>query len=406
MINRPIVNLENHSHYLNLIVILAPLMNFFSSICFVLYAPSMPIIAEYFSTSTMIVKNTMTITMIGFALGSLIFGVLMDFYGRRTPLIIAMFLFIGVSLLAPQAKNISDLMLIRFLQGLLTAACSIASRAIIVDYFQGKQFFVVILYTTMAYSFGLIAAPFFGGYLQYYAGWKANFYAYASIAILIELCLLIFVKESMITKANDHSLKKAIDGYGFVLKHKILLAGIIILSIVLMEQLIYPTVGVFLVQNNLGLSSVEYGKTALFVGLCYMSGTIVNLILLNYLSRKKLVQLGLMIMLLAAGVQVILGLFSTLNIGGLLIPILVFNFGLGFIFGNVVGFCLQLFPKNAGINIAVQTCYLMAISALGIYIMSLLNITKLLTVSIIYLTLALMQVGVFQLFIKEKFDDI
>lgn len=343
--------------------------------------------------------------MIGFAVGSLIFGVLMDFYGRRFPLIIAMFLFICVSLLAPQAKTISELMFIRFFQGFFTAACSIGSRAIIVDYFQGKEFVIVILYTTVAYSFGLITGPFFGGYLQYYWGWKSNFYAYAFIAIIIELSLLLFVKESM-KKTSDHSFKNTISSYSYVLKHNTLLAGIFILGIVMIEQLIYPTIGVFLVQNNMGYSSVKYGNTALLIGCCYLIGTLINRIMLNHFPRKKLVYIGLTIILASAGIQLILALVFTLNIWSLVLTIMTLNIGLGFIFGNIIGFCLQLFPKNAGINIAVQTCYLMAISALGIYIISGLNITKLLPVSIIYLTLGFIQLSIFHYFVYEKLNDL
>lgn len=316
----------------------------------------------------------------------------------------ALFIFILISLYAPFVTTITQLMVIRFFQGLLTATCSIGSRAIIVDCFKGKQFNVAILYTTVAYGFGLMIAPFLGGYLQYYLGWEANFYAYVLIAILIELTLIFFVRESLI-KADSSSLAKTFRSYGQVLKHKRLLAGIIILGLVQVEQLIYPTIGSFLVQDNLGYSSIIYGYSALAVGCSYLIGTLLNRSLLFKFSIETLVTYGFAIMALAIGIQWFLVFISGLTLWTLTLPIVIFNVGLGFIFGNIIAFCLRIFPENAGISLAVQTCYLMLISALGVYIISSFKISTLFPVPFIYSIVVFIQFVLFVLIVKEGMSE-
>ncbi len=380
---------SNETLYLNLIVIIVPLLNFLAGISFDLYAPSMPAIAKALQTSTLAIKNTITITMLGFALGSLMLGVLIDRFGRRTIIVPALFLYILVSVLGASVSSVQQLLAVRFLQGIFTAAASIGARAMVMDYFTGKRFFVVILYMSIAYGLGLVIGPFFGGYLQYHFGWQANFYAYALIAAFIEVIMIVWVHESL-ANPSTNSLWEMTKFYLPIIIHPVFLAGTFILGIVLIEQLIYPTLGVFIVQNTLHYNAIQYGNTALLVGLSYLIGTLCNRILLEWLSALNLILVGFGILAGAVFLQFIVSI-QPLTLMTLLSPIILFNFGLGFLFGNVVGICLQLFPKNAGMNTAIQSCLFMALSAFGIFVISHLKVENVQTLAWIFLSLLLLQ---------------
>lgn len=392
--------IKNNDLYLRLLSWTAPLLNLFSSLIIALYAPSMPAIAEHLGISQELVKNTVTLSMLGFALGSLFFGVLMDFYGRRKILVLALFCFIVISTLAPMIQNIEQLMLIRFFQGFLTASCSIGSRAILVDCFKGQQFNIAILYTTVAYGFGLMVAPFFGGYVQYYFGWQGNFYVYVGIAFFIEIILILFIKESLNIQKSQ-TLLQTFKQYGKILKHRKLVVGILILGLVQLEQLILPTVGVFLIQDELGFSSVLYGYMALCTGFSYLVGTLLNRFLLNTYSFESLVGKGFSITAFAVIIQILFALSCGLTLWGLVLPIILFNIGLGFIFGNIIAYCLRIFPENAGISLAAQTCYLMLLSGIGVFVISGFKIVNLWPVPAIYAVILSVQLLLFHFVIKE-----
>lgn len=392
---------KNDAWYLNIVFFTAPLLNLFSSLIIAFYAPSMPAIASYLHISPESVKNTVTVTMIGFAFGSLFFGAFMDFYGRKKILVPALLFFMVISALGAQVQSVGQLMMIRFFQGFMTASCSIGSRAIIVDYFQGQRFNVAILYTTVAYGFGLMIAPFLGGYIQYYLGWQANFYAYAAMAGLIELLIFFLIKESLQVK-NSGSLMQTFKHYGRVLTHQKLLVGIMILGLVQIEQLIFPTIGVFLIQDNLHFSSVMYGYMALATGCSYLLGTLINRAVLSRYSFEHLIGIGFGVMIFAVSLQLLLALQVGLTWWALVLPILIFNIGLGFIFGNIIAFCLRIFPENAGISLAAQTCYLMLLSAVGIFAISDFSITTLLPVPLIYGVIVCIQFLLFHFLIRER----
>ena len=290
----PIINLSS-SAYLTLLTLIAPLINFLSGISIDLYAPSMPAIALHFHTTAIIVKNTVTISMIGLALGAIVFGVLFDVVGRRSILLLTIFVYFIASCLIPFAASISQLLLLRFIQGLVTGAMAVGSRALAIDNFTGHRFFVVMVYTSVAYASGPVFGPFIGGYLQYHFGWRANFYAYAVVAALIAALLFCFVKESL-TEENKKDMWSAIFSYRIVLLHPIFFLAMVVLSFVIIEQLLYPTIGPFIVQNVLGYSAISYGNSALIVGIGYLIGSIFNRLLLPYISIKKLMSLGLILL--------------------------------------------------------------------------------------------------------------
>ena len=118
---------------------------------------------------------------------------------------------------------------------------------------------------------------------------------------------------------------------------------------VLLEQITYPTVGPFLVERVMHHTPIAYGNTALLVGCSYLFGTLVNRFLIHQLSQQKLTYLGFTLLTLGVLIQFGFALSLPLNLLTLIFPIMVIGFSIGFIFPNVLGACLKLFPNNVGI---------------------------------------------------------
>lgn len=84
-----------------------------------MYLPSLPSMGEYFGATSSQVQLGLTTSMIGLAMGQVLFGPLSDRYGRRRPLVVAMWLFLasaGTSLFSGrQACQTLKPMLVPFL---------------------------------------------------------------------------------------------------------------------------------------------------------------------------------------------------------------------------------------------------------------------------------------------------
>ena len=123
---------------------LAPMLNFLSGISIDLYAPSMPSMTKIFHTSTSLMQNTLSATLLGSAIGAVLFGTLIDSLGRKYVITFSLFAFSLLSLGACFANSILVLMLIRLGQGMLVSAASIGSRAFVLDHFTGKKLTVAV----------------------------------------------------------------------------------------------------------------------------------------------------------------------------------------------------------------------------------------------------------------------
>ena len=385
----------NAKRYLYLILFIAPLLNFLSGITIDLYAPSLPSISAHFHTSVAITKNTITITMLGLGIGALINGILIDMIGRRKVLLAGLVIFIISSLLAPFCQSMTELMLIRFIQGFAVSTVAIGSKTLVVDHFSGKQYMAAMLYTSVAYSLGPIVGPFIGGILQFHFGWKSCFYAYAIFAIILFTAFTLFVNESLKTE-HITPLKQTLSTGLMIASNRHFLVGSGFLCLGLVEQMIYPILGPFLVEHNLKLTPIIYGNSALTIGIAYLAGTLTNRFLLKRLALKHLFTLGLSIGLLGVLLQLLFAFTIGLSLWSIILPIFVINFGLGFIIANTFGVLLQLFPKKVGTASAIQTFLALIVGVIVLFIISHIQVESLFTVALIFTCLVILQIMLYR----------
>ena len=153
-----------------------------------MYLPSLPSMGEYFKTTPSLVQLGLTASMIGLTAGQIFFGPLSDKYGRRSPLLAAMYLFIISTIGCIFAPTIEIFVILRLLQGIAGAGGIVISRSVATDMFTGKE-----LAKTLA-IIGAIngVAPIIGGGLTEGIDWKGIFWVLLALGIILLLgCRLI-----------------------------------------------------------------------------------------------------------------------------------------------------------------------------------------------------------------------
>lgn len=393
ILNRGLISIEGEA-YFNLIIIIAPLLNFLSGISIDLYVPSLPDISLYFNSSAMMIKNSITVGMIGFAIGCILFGAIIDIFGRRRTVLLGLLIFTLASFSIIYCQNIEQFMLLRLLQGLAVSVVSIGSRAFIIDNFTGHRFNVGLLYTSIAYGLGPVLGPFIGGMLQYHFGWKANFWAFGIFSFVLMLICFLFIHESIKVRKR-FSLKEVLLNYGAVLRHALFMSGVLIMVGVQVELMTYPTIGSFFVQNVLHRTAIAFGNTALMISAGYLLGTIASRFLMKKLTLDHLINLGFILLLISLGVQIGFVLRGAVNLFALTFPIMLMSFSNGLIFPNVLGRCLKLFPNSVGVATAVMLSLLMALSAVGVFLISHVAINNLNNLAFILGAIIIFQLVVF-----------
>lgn len=363
-------------HYLLLVAIFAPVLNFLSGLIIDIYSPSMPSIASEFNVSVMLVKNTISIVILGYAIGASFLGVLFDVIGRKNILLVSLSLLLITTLLAPHCNTITELMFVRLLQGIVVATTSIGCRVLIADHFDGKRLTISVLYVSFSYGLAIAIAPFIGGYLQVKFGWHASFYFLSIWGVVFLFLLVLFIQERF-EKPTSYNFKQILIAYWEIITHRTFLSAVMIMAITQMILMFYSIVAPFLVEEQLHLSAIAYGNSALIVGLGYLFGVITNRILLRYLSQKHLMDLGFAIFILSLLLQIIFAISFDLELWCLVLTTFLACYGSGFIIGNVSSTTMKLFPKNIGILVSSQMGLMMFLASCGNFIISYFKITNL-----------------------------
>nr|WP_321456765.1 MFS transporter [uncultured Cohaesibacter sp.] len=96
-----------------LLVTLLALLTALDAMAIDLYLPAMPTIAEALQVSSGEVQQTLAVFLAGLAIGQGIYGPLLDRFGRRSPLLIGVGIFVAGSVIAALSPSIEWLLVAR-----------------------------------------------------------------------------------------------------------------------------------------------------------------------------------------------------------------------------------------------------------------------------------------------------
>ena len=100
-----------------------------------MYLPAFPAMSKDLHTSVSNIQLSLTSYFIGISSGQLLYGPLLDRFGRRKPLFIGLIVYILASLTCAFIHSTNILIIMRFVQALGGCVGLVASRALVRDLF-------------------------------------------------------------------------------------------------------------------------------------------------------------------------------------------------------------------------------------------------------------------------------
>ncbi|WP_265535108.1 multidrug effflux MFS transporter [Pseudomonas saponiphila] len=184
-----------------------------------MYLPAMPSIQMHFGTTAGRVQASLTIFLIGLAIGQACVGPMADRYGRRWPLMLGMALFVAGTLLILTAPFIEVLLIGRFLQAVGAAAGLVVPRAIVADRYSSDS--AAQIYTILMHimSVAPIFAPLAGSALLTHWDWRSVFWVLLVFGLICLVCVFFFVPETLVPEGRSTGvMSKTIRDYCSLLR--------------------------------------------------------------------------------------------------------------------------------------------------------------------------------------------
>jgi DHA1 family bicyclomycin/chloramphenicol resistance-like MFS transporter len=206
-------------HPLLLIVVVA-LIGMLAPFSIDTYLPSFRAIEQELVISRALLLQTLSVYLFAFALATLVWGPLVDKWGRRPIILVSLFGYLAASILIALANSFETLFVGRAMQGLMVAGGTVASRAMIRDYFDGAEAQKAMALMMMLFVIAPAIAPIIGGWLEVHFGWRSVFYFLAAYALVIVALFYTRISETQNAehKQSIHPLKLA-GSYWHTLTH-------------------------------------------------------------------------------------------------------------------------------------------------------------------------------------------
>lgn len=331
-----------------------------------MYLPAFETISKDFSTSIDKVQLSLTAFFIGIAIGQIIYGPLLDRFGRKKPLIIGLFIYIVTSVLCVFTRDIESLIALRFLQALGSCAGMVASRAMVQDYYEPREAARTFSLLMLVVAISPILAPSAGAFLMEHLDWHYIFITLAALGVLIIIGTIFFLPESY--KGNpDFSLlpPAIIRQYWSVFVNRTFISYCLIGSIAAAGLYAYLAGSSFIIQELYGLSKKEYGLIFAFVASALILATQLNR---QFLKRWTMSQISRVANCGQAlvGIAMLVSVWThTLNLQILIALVFGYLLCQGFIFPNTSAMALSPFKSAAGSASALLGCLQMGLGALS-----------------------------------------
>ncbi|TAD89388.1 MAG: Bcr/CflA family drug resistance efflux transporter [Alphaproteobacteria bacterium] len=161
------------------------------------YLPAMPTLQRALDADIGAVQLTLGLYMIGFAGGQLVIGPWSDRAGRLLPIRVGLLIYIASTLLCAVAWSIETLIAARFLQGLGAGVGPVVVRAMVRDQFDREESARLMSLLSMIFLAAPLVAPFVGGWLLVWTGWRGIFVFLALYGALTLVATHVKVRETL-----------------------------------------------------------------------------------------------------------------------------------------------------------------------------------------------------------------
>lgn len=349
MFNQSIATFENlgikHRKWLFLLILM--LMSTAGLIGSDIYLPVLPDIANALQQDQVAMQLTLGIYLLGLSVGQLVYGPLIDRYGRKKLLIIGMLIYFVASIFCAFSFSYTQMLITRFVQALGACSGLIIGRAIVGDLFDSKE--AGKIFSTIFPFVGMSPAisPIIGGFIGYYLGWQATFVFVSVFALAVIILVTNYLPETLaINNRQPLRFLKILSAYPRLFFNKKFIAYVSAPCTAYIAYFAYIAQSPFIFYDH-GFGERAIGSFYVTLSLTYVAGNLFGKKLLNYFSLDRVLQFGYIIFNLGGALLLISGL-AHFPLFVMVASISILTFGNGFLIPLGTAGVISSFSQSGG----------------------------------------------------------
>lgn len=285
-----------------------------------MYLASFPRLVLSFRTTPEKVQLSLSIFFFGMAVGQMLYGPLIDRYGRRRPLLAGVALYIISSALILIAPNMEVFIALRLLQAIGGCVGMIVSRAVIRDLFDERDSARVLSQLMAVLTLAPIIAPLLGGYMLVIADWHAIFIFLTAFGVF---CFLIAFKGMPETlppeRRHAQNVRGLLKTFAGLLRQADFIFPALLASFGMSCMFVFITGSPYVFMQLHGVSAQHYGWLFGMMACGIVLGVQLNRMLLAHVAPRAVLPWALLVNALAA--LVLLLLANTASLWLFMVPL-------------------------------------------------------------------------------------
>lgn len=313
--------------------------------------PLLPSIAQQFQAAPTLVKYTISIFLFGKASGMLAFGPLSEKYGRRRFMLMGLFLFSVGNFLAYFSPSIKFLLFARLLQGFGVSATVLMGRTMINDKYKSNKAAVVFSHVFLVTSIVISFLPLLGSLIASQFEWRISFIVMASYSLIVFVLCLFFLDETH--QEHNHlvlDISQIIIYYKTIIAHPLFLGYVLCSIFMIAGESAFNTSASFLLIESYGVSTNTFGMLITCLAIGHLMGTLLCGRLVKKYNLVSMMGTGVIILAASTIVMAILVNLGHVTVSMIIIPMMVFYIGTGFVMTITAVGAVLPFPKLIGIS--------------------------------------------------------
>jgi DHA1 family bicyclomycin/chloramphenicol resistance-like MFS transporter len=331
-----------------------------------MYLPGFESIAKDLNTTVNKVSLSLSSYFIGISAGQLLYGPLLDRFGRKTPLYIGLLVYIIASLGCAVTTNIDVFIVLRFIQAVGSCAAAVASMAMVRDLFPVNDSPKVFSLLMLVVGLSPMLAPTIGGYVIAGLGWHIIFIILACMGAAVLLASRFGLPH---TRKPDTSIslrpKPIISNFKKVLIHPQFYTYALSGAVAFSGLFTYVAGSPILFMDIFDVSEKTYGWIFAFMSVSFIGTSQLNSLLLRKYKSEQLVYWGLALQCIVSTLFLLAALNNWLDLYGTIAMLFLYLGCLGLTNPNTAGLALAPFSNNAGSASALMGAIQLGMGALA-----------------------------------------